>query len=370
MTRWLVVLATVWTASTAASAATCDKVLKPLDAARGDAVAKAYGAVLACDKAVAAEALPAAVKHSEDVDSVAGVATVAIGGGLDDAMYGLLEMIPDYGAREEVARAIGRKCTEDPKVDAFLVSLHDALKDRGFVGWAGALRACGSDAVLTKLEQATGEPPARSFDDKYATVVDLYASKRKAEALPALEKAAVAAAGNDGPFAVIIDAMVKAVTPEGIGGKPTDADKAALVAALGRLGGSVPAEGVSKVANALVTVGAPDAAGKLLPKLYPDRVQPGGVFLYGVASVETCDEDAVVHWAVVEDPATRWSIQEDVEGATKAFKARLKCDAPKWTLQLTPEPVKAAGDVETWAETVASAAGEAKLRAEKKVTLR
>ena len=220
-----------------------------------------------------------------------------------------------------------------------------------------------------KIDAANHRPP-REFDQKYATVVDLYAAKKKAAALPVLEKAAGTAAASGGPFASIVDAMVKAVTPEGIGGKPSDADRDALVASLQRIPASGEAQ-IQRLANAMVTVGAPDAAGALLPKLYPDRMQEDGSFLYGVASIEKCEDASVVHWAVVEDPAKRWSIDEQVDAPAKAFKAKLKCKTPSpYTVQLTPEPVKDPNEVEAWAEQLASAAGDGtKLKAEKTVVL-
>jgi hypothetical protein len=359
------VLVGAW--ATAAHAA-CDKELKAVETAAGEAVPTAFGVLATCDGAKAAEALPTAVKRTGDVDSLAGLAVVAIDAGLYPAVHGLLELVPDYSAREETARAIGAACAGDPKVVTFLAELHDAVKDRTFVGWSGALASCSADELTQRLERLTSEPPPRAFDDKYAAVVDLYAQRQRTAALPVLEKAATAAAPTGGPLALVVDAMVKCVTPEGIGAKPSDADRTALVAALQRVAGSASPDGLHRLANAMVAVGAPDAAGALLPKLYPDRVQSNGSFLYGLASVERCDDASVVHWTVVEDPSKRWSIAQDVDGPARAFKGRLKCGAEvSWTIQLTPEPVKQSDEVEAWAESIA---GDAKLREEKRLVLR
>lgn len=349
--------------------AACERELKALEGTQGEAVAGAYGKLAACDAAKAQEAFPAAVKRSGDVESLTELAVVAIGAGNTGAVQGLLELLPQdqYTAREETARAIGSRCGSDPKIEAFVLGLHDALKDRAFVGWAGALRSCDTDAVTQELERLAAAPPARAFDDKYATVVELYARKRGAEALPVL-KGAAAASAKGGPFPVVVDAMVKAVTPEGIGGEPTAEGKQALVAALSSLADAVnDQDALRRLANAMVSVKAPDAAGALMPKLYPDRVQSGGGFLYGVAATEACGDAAVVHWAVVQDAGSRWSIAEDVDAAAKGFKPRLKCEA-EWTVQVTPEPVADSGDVEAWAEGLAD--DGAKLRAEKRIALK
>jgi hypothetical protein len=348
--------------------AACERELKALEGAEGEGVAATYGTLAACDAAKAKEAFPAAVKRSGDVQSLAEVAVVAIDAGIAEPVHGLLELIPDYAAREEAARLIGARCGDDPKVEAFVLGLHDAVKDRAFVGWAGALRRCETEGLTGRLEELAAAPPDRAFDDKYATVVELYARKKGAGALPVLQDAAAEAAGG-GPFAVVVDAMIKAVTPEGIGGEPTAADREALVSALSSVAGSVSdADGLRRLASALVGVDAPDAAGALLPKLYPDRVQDDGVFLYGVAATEACDDAAVVHWAVVEDEGQRWSIADDVDGPARAFKGKLKCDA-EWTVQVTPEPVAEEDEIEAWAEGIAEAADGAKLKGQKKITL-
>ena len=350
----------------------CERELQGLEAASGEAVAAAFGAFAGCDAGKAREAFPAAVKRSGDVQSLAALSVVAIDAGLQDAVHGLLELIPDYAAREETARAIGAGCGESGAVEGFIADLHGALGDRAFVGWAGALRSCGAEGLTGRLQTLAAAPPDRDFDDKYATVVDLYATKRRTEALPVLKQAAASAAAS-GPFAAVVDAMVKAVTPEGLGAKPAPADRDALVAALSELSAEISApDALRRVANALVAADAPDAAGALLPKLYADRVQSDGSFLYGVAAIERCGDVAVVHWAVVTDPTKRWSIDDAVEGPARAFKPRLKkCDGEiAWTITPTLEPVKEANDVQAWAEGLASEIGEsAKLKSEKKILI-
>ena len=347
--------------------AACERELKALEAAQGEAVVGAFTKLSTCDGGKAGEAFPAAVKRSGDVVALTNLAVAAIGVGQDAAVHGMLELVPDYAAREETARAIGGKCVEDAKVEAFVVGLHDALKDRAFVGWAGALRACPSEALTAKLEDLAAAPPDRAFDDKYATVVELYARKRGAAALPVLKDAGIGATGG-GPFVIVVDAMSKAVTPEGIGGEPAPADRDALVAALGELAGATTnADELRRLANAMVAVDAAQAAGALLPKLYPDRVQSDGSFLYGVVATETCEDASVVHWAVVEDHGKRWSVSEALDGPVQGFKHKLKCGAA-WAVQVTPEPVASEDEIGNWAEGLVGEGG--KLKAEKTIVLK
>jgi hypothetical protein len=350
--------------------AACEKQMTALGAATGAAVAPAFSAVVTCNPQQGREQFAAAVKKTGDTESLAALAQAAIGLGLDEVVYGLLETIPDYAARTEVARLLGSRCVDDPKVVAFLTKAHTALKDRAFVGWSPALSACPAEGVTTELERLAAAVPPRGFDDKYAAVVELYAERAKVAGLPVLEKAAIAAS-KGGPYPVVIDAMVRAVTPPGIGTKPTDADRQALVDSLRRVADHATPEQVTKLADTFVAVGAASEAASLLPRIYPDRVQVGGKFLYGVAALETCEEEALVHYAVVEESGERWSIVDDVQAPAAAFKPKLKCRTPApYTISVTPGPVAARDAVATWAQTVAAnAKPEAKLKEEPAITL-
>ena len=42
-------------------------------------------------------------------------------------------------------------------------------------------------------------------------------------------------------------------------------------------------------------------------------MQSSGGLLYGIASVESCDGQAVIHFAQATEPAKRWSILADIE---------------------------------------------------------
>lgn len=343
----------VWLWVLASAYAACDKELKALSAAEGPAVAGAFKTLAGCDAKAAGEAFAVAVKRTGDVESLAGLVRTAIDAGLTEQAHGALELVPDFPAREETARLIGGWCEEDAAIASFLTGLHDATKDRLFIGWSGALRTCRAPQLTERLEALAAAPPGQAFDDRYATVVDLYATKHKSAALGTLEKAAVAAA-KGGPFSAIIDAMVKSVTPEGIGGKPSDADKASLVAALMRVSDNLEPDAVREITGALVGLGDTESAGKLLPKMYPDRLNDG-VFLYGFASIERCNDKAMVHYVTIEDHGMHWSIDRAIEGKLPAFKHKLKCEAAP-TTQVTPDPVEKSGDVAAWAESLAEGA--------------
>ena len=76
-------------------------------------------------------------------------------------------------------------------------------------------------------------------------------------------------------------------------------DRKRLEKSLVIVAGSVAPEQAAMVADRLFNAGAEEAAAGLLPNIYPDKVQSDGSLLYGVASVENCDGQAYIHYAVV-----------------------------------------------------------------------
>jgi hypothetical protein len=366
----LVVVGFAWLVPAWSAAAACETEVEALQSAEGPHVAQAFARVAACDPSVAGGQLGGAVKRTGDVESLVGLAQAAIDAGLYTEVHGMLEPIPDWSAREDTARAIGALCTTDPKVLDYVVGLHGSVRDRTFVAWSGALRMCEAPELTAALEALAAKPPANAFDDKYATVVDLYAGKKGVEAIPVLEKAAIASA-NGGPFPIVIDAIVKAATPQGIGTKPEGAAREAVIGAFTHIAAAATPDQVTTLAGKLVSMGAEDAAASLLVHIYPDRVQPDGGFVYGLAAVETCESEALVHWAVVKEPGKRWTVSDDLQAPAQAFEPRLKCKAPApYTVVTTPGPVKSTTEVSTWAAThAASSGGGAKLREEATVIL-
>lgn len=355
-----------WLGASVAVAATCPQEMKVLDAAKGDAVAPAFASVAKCDLGVANSAFPVAMKRTGDVDSLAALTYAALDAGLTGPVVGMLDAISDYSARTELTRAVGGACGETPARLAFVKSLTE-IKGRGFVTWADAVSSCPAPDVDSALAALVGAPPKASFDDKYSAVLDIYARRRNAEALPLLEQAA-AASMDGGPFNLIVETMQKAVTPAGIGAKPSDADRDALIASLGRLGQNASPEVARHIADVMIKVGSESQAVALLPKMYPTKVQGGGGFLYGLAATETCGSSSVIHYATVQEPGKRWNVQADAAAAAKAFKPKLKCGADL-QVQTSAEPVTSAEEVTAWAEKLAASSAGAKLKAEKPVIL-
>jgi hypothetical protein len=347
-----------------AMAAACPKEMKALDAAKGEAVAGAFSAVVQCDAAAASGAFAGAMKRTGDVDSLAALTFAALDANLTSPVVGMLEQIPDYAARTELAEQIGANCQATPSRAAFVKSLTE-LKGRAFVAWVDAVGGCAAPEIDAALEGLLAAPPKASFDDKYSAVVDLYARRQHAAGLPKLEAAAIAAL-EGGPVALLVEGMQRAITPSGIGVKPSDADRDALVASLGRVGANASPEVARSLAQTLVKVGAEDAAVALLPKIHPTKVQANGGFLYGLAAIEKCGDASVVHYATLSEPGKRWSVQQDAGAKAQAFKHKLKCGA-EWQVQVSAEPVASAEEVATWAQTFAGEGG--KLKAEKPVAL-
>jgi hypothetical protein len=349
------------------SHAACEAQHKALDDAKGADVPAAFTALATCDTTEAGQVFAEAMRATGDVESLVALTTAALDAGLVEPVQAMAEQIP-ASSRTETTTRIGAACSTHAPTLQMLVGLHQAVKDRAYAAWEGGLGACEADALTSMLESAVKAPPPHTFDDKYNTVLAAYAERKGVDALPAMQAAAKASL-KGGPLQMIVEAMQRAVTPEGLNAQPSEADRGKLVTALTAVAGDASPEQASAIAGRLVAVGAEDAAVSLLGRIYPDAVQKGGGFVYGVAAVETCDKETVLHWAEVSEPGKRWSVLEAVQGPARAFKARLKCDSGEWEVRLTNGPVAGSDAVEAWAETVAAELGDAKLREEKGLKL-
>jgi hypothetical protein len=352
MKRFWLAAAVALCAPSVALAGACDVHVKKASTAKGDELVTAFKDLTKCDKAQAATSFESFMKASGDADTLVSLSLVAIDAEQYTPVWAMIEKIPDYSARDEVAEKVGAACADHAKVLPFLQGAYFGLRDIQFEQWDDALVSCPSDELTKFLEGEVAKPPASSYNEKYAAIVTAYAKRKKADALPALEKAAIAAAEN-GPFDMILEKMATAVEPAEIGEEMSAADKKKLEDSLVKVANGVKPERAKQVADSLYNAGAEQAAASLLPRVYPDRVQGGGKLLYGVASVEVCDKEAVVHWAGVTDPAKRWSILTDVEAPARAFKPKLKCTAKDaWPVLATPEPVKDSAEIQKWVDGV------------------
>lgn len=340
-----------------AHAASCDALLAKAGGLQASAVPGAYAELAKCDKKVAEANFNKYLEKATDSDAAVGLFLAAIDAEVWNPVWGALSKITSYEARDEVAQAIGAACTDKPKVVSFLQGAYFGLRDIEFQQWDDAYAACTDPGLVAWMDKQVQTPPNKMFDEKFNALMDVFVKARRVEALPALTAGAVKAAKDGGPFDPILMKMGEAVAPE-LGGQTSPEDQKKLEDALVSVAKQVPADKARSVANQLANSGADAAAAQLLPTLFPDRVQGGGGFLYGAVAVEAgeCDgkKQAVLHYATVSEPGKRWAIQAPIEGALRGAKPKLaKCDiATPWTVITTPEPVKSAGDVEKWVETV------------------
>ncbi len=370
----LVVVITGLLLTGSAHAGPCDYLIKRATSGKPEAVAGVYGEMVKCNKKQAEERFADFMRASGDVGNLVALSEVAINSAIYQPVWAMLEDVTDYAVRDEVAKGVGAHCAENEAVLPFLKGAYFGIGDRQFGLWREAFNTCEAPAFEAWLVEVVSKPPTITYDEKYTTVVGALVKRKKLDALPVLEAAAVTAGTTGGPFNTIMDKMNDAVRPEDFGAAISDEAKAAFEASLSNVAKGVPAAQASVVADRLYQNGAESAAAALLPAVYPDRVQSGGKMLYGVASVEACGGDAIVHYATVTEPSTRWSIQSDVEGPARGFKARLKCEAEgEWPVLITPEPVASKGDVDSWAEGIisewASKEKVVKGREEKGITL-
>ncbi len=353
--------------------ASCDALVKRAATVSPDQVGPTFAELARCDAAVAAEHFDDFLRRSKDVDTLVSLVFAAVDHGVYEPLWSMLDKIPDVALRDQVAADVGANCSGHDRFVEFVQQAHARLGDRQFGMWREALRACEAPALVDWLEQASGSPPAVPYDEKYNVVTDVYVRRKRAEALPVLQRAAVAAGASGGPFSTILDRMNEAVRPETFGAEIAPEDRARLEEALVEVAKQVPPELAAQVADRLYQAGAEEAAASLLPVVYADRVHGKGTLVYGVAAVESCENVAVIHYAEVTEPGTRWSIVSDVQEPARAFKPRLKCQSDEeWPVLTTPEPL-AKGGLDAWvAELESEWAGKGlsvKLREEKAIAL-
>ena len=348
------IAATLLTVPSFASAS-CESLAKSAASVSGDAVARTYTKLVACDRTMAEDRFDDFMRASKDLGTLTALSLAAIDNGVYGPVWGMLEKVPDLGMRDEVAKAVGLSCAEHPEVVGFLKGAHSQLRDRQFNMWTYAFRGCESAELDSWLGQIVSQPPSVAYDDKYNTVSEALVKRQKAAALPMLAVAAKAAGQNGGPFTTILDRMNEAVRPDTFGADIAPEDREALEAALVDVAKSLSPEQAAQVADRLFQAGAEQAAASLLPTIYADRVQGKGTLTYGVAAVESCEKEAVVHFAAVTEPSKRWNIVADVTPMALQFKPRLKCAADgEWPVMTTPEPVSSKGDISEWVQTLAA----------------
>lgn len=372
--KFIVTLLALFGAAETAQAANCKALADRVANLTLEQVAPTFAELAKCDSQLAAERFPDFMRRISEAGALVTLSVTALDAGIEAPIHSLLDQISDYGARDEVAKGIGEACAEHPSVVGFLRGAHGALGERQFAGWREALSACEAPELVSWLAEAAAAPSNVPYDEKYDMVARALVDHQGVEALPVLEKAAVKAGNGSGPFVPLLDRMGDAIRPSTIGGTPSAEHREQLEQALVRVAGAVPAEQARLVADRLYQAGAEKAAVELLPRIYPERVQADGGFLYGVASVEHCSGQAFVHYAVATEPGTRWTVYDDLQQPARSFKKRLKCTTDgEWPVVATHEPLASAGDVEAWAqEVVAEWSGKGltvKSRAEKPISL-
>lgn len=336
-----------------ASAASCDVALKKIATAKGATTIDVLKELYACDKGTAEGNFDTLMKQSGDTDTLTSLALTAIDAKSFKPVWDMMEKVPDYSARKMVSKGVGEACVTHPDVQPFLQGAYFALRDVQFGHWKPALEACTAEPVQKWVETTVTKPPTTSFDDKYSALLGVYVGQKKAAAMPVLQLAAAAAAKGGGPLGEILDKMGTAVEPE-MGEEMKPEDQKLLTDAMLAVANDAPPEKAKEIADRLFTAGSADAAVSLLPKIYPDRTVAGKLS-YGFASLEICDKEMVLHYAIATDPAKRWSVQGDLEPVARAFKPKLKCTPTEpWLVVTTPEPLVNVEAIEPWQAEIAA----------------
>lgn len=358
-----------------AFAGECDALVDAVPSVAREEIATHFDKLVDCSPKVAEKNFKAFVRASGDVGTLVDLSLKAIEREQYKPVWDMLEQLTDYQARQDVAHRVGGLCQDQVGVLPFLQGGYFAANDRAFRMWSEAFSTCDSEGLTKWMIEKIADPPSRMYDEKYNSLLDAAVERMGPKALPLLERAAVAASGRGGPFTSILEKMLETMRPEGIGAQLSDEAKLKLADAYVRVGnGGVRPEQAALVADRLFQQGYKERAASLLTVVYGDRVQPDGRLMYGVASVEHCGGQAVVHIASVYEPSKRWAIQPDVDALARSFKQRLKCETDgEWPVFVTRSPVATEADVLTHGDGIVKRYTEknlaTKLREEKPLTL-
>lgn len=374
-----IALASVLAVTGSALAGPCDAFVKKADTAKGAELVSAYNSLLKCDKKAAEDQFVKFMTSAGDADTLVAISLAAIDASVWNPVWSMVGKISSYEARDEIADRVGAACQEHPQVLGFLQGAYFGLRDIDFRQWDDAFVSCESPKLLEWMTQQVEAPPEKQYDEKYNTLITVYTRRQGPAALPSLTTAALKAV-KGGPLDALLAQMDASVAPE-LGEDMSAEDRSALETSLVKVAQAANPEGARAVADRLAAAGSEAAAARLLPSVFPDRVQAGGAFLYGGASVELAEckgvKTAVIHYAPVSEPGKRWVILEAAQTPLRAFKPRLdKCtaeNAEPWPTAVTPEPVKGDADIESWVKTLeqqyAEKGYEVSLREEKGITL-
>lgn len=355
----------------AAEAAGCDGWADKARKAEGAALVAAFRGFAECDAERADQELASIARRAKDLQTLTDLAVAAVDHKAYRGVWEVMEAIP-YEYKDGLARGVGEACAEHDGVVPLLQGAHAGLKGREFAAWLPALEACQADALVGWAEQALLRPPRVTYDEKYHTLLTFLAGRQRAEALPALEKAAVAAA-EGGPFNDVLDTMQRATEPSSYREKADPAAEKAMREAMVRIAGQVDLQQARLVRDRLLNAGDEALAASLLPVIYPSRVQAGGEMAWAGAAVESCDGDAWIHWTTWTEKPARLDLVPALEAGLGDVKRKLKCEA-ELVFRVSEEPLDVAGEASAFLATVRSefeaGGGKVKLKELKDVTIR
>lgn len=335
--------------------AKCENLLTGLDGMAGDVLVAQYKKVVSCDSKVANQVFPQFMRSSDEAETLVALSLVAIDADIWNPVWDMISRITSYEARDVVAERVGMSCSTHPNVVGFLEGAYFGLRDIEFSQWDDGLVACDAKEFEDWLVRQVEDPPPKLYDEKWSMLADVLVRRQHAAALGPLAKGASVAAKNGGPFEAILMKMEAAVTPD-LGGTMSDEDRNALEKALVGMASSLPPEQARAVADRLANSGSDARAAELLPVVYPTVKK--GRYIYGGAAIEAgkCDgqNQAVIHYAQVDEPGKRWIVLPAVEAPLRAAKPKLgKCEVEQpWPVLISPEPLAGGSQVGAWVETL------------------
>ena len=148
---WLLLAATLGSSPAEAS---CQYLVRRANASSSSTLARNFTSLAKCSQQEAEASFNGLLPRAKSVDTLVDLSMAAIETEVWTPVWRVLSHDAlDYDVRDQVATVIGQKCTENPKIVAFLKGAYFGLRDIEFQQWDDALVACQDDGWSEWLSQ-------------------------------------------------------------------------------------------------------------------------------------------------------------------------------------------------------------------------
>jgi hypothetical protein len=330
----------------------CDSksLTKAVNEATPGGMVDAFMNLVACDKAAAKAAAPAAFAKIIPGPAAEKAVTAALQVGAQPAVRTwITSMTPDE--KSAYVNTLGRSC-DQPDIAAFFT---DTAKNDQEHFWSdryyAGLDECRTPEAAALLESFLAAP--NSDRSRYESLLSAYARNLGGKAIPKLSEWLKA---QQDPYVAtfLVRGFADAVGVGTTSGADPEAAKAAT-AAIVELAPGMPAQAIEGARATLQSIGSDAEADNLVVQRYRDRAQAGkltyGMYVVKAATCKKGDVKVEIHTASVVDAGRTWP--DTLASRVQPLVDKISWSLPKdctGTAELTVplEPFKSTADFDAW----------------------